>query len=378
MKKNGPFFILLLQTLLLSGITIFCVAPVSCRITEEGIQLLAGDYEPPSIKSFDVLDERSVRLVFSEGVQLVNSVVSEQLPQISDSMEHSETAALSPALEAAGGGNGRIETEIQPSEDGRTIEIVLQEECVVGKGYELYGTVADKTGNTLTFCVPFTGFNSHLPELIMTEVQLKYAKGRSGGADVYRGEYVEFLVLSDGNLGGLELEGAVDGEAKKYCFPAVEVTAGQIFVVHLRTAGEGCVDERDNLDEATAPHSAVGILDLWSDNTSARFNDNADVIVLKNGTSGAVLDALMYADANTLEWKKSALILAEQAVRAGVYESTELSEAALNKGTTPLKALTRLDAEQLRDGVLAGEAYVYPLKNSAENWSVKAASPGTL
>ena len=339
MKKNGPFFILLLQTLVLCSVTLFCAAPVSCRITEEGIQLLGGDYEAPSLQSFDVLDERSVRLTFSEGVKLMNSVVSEKVENISDSMEHSQTAEASPALTAAGGGEGRIETEILPSEDGRIIDVILSQECAVGKDYELFGTVADKTGNTLTFCFPFTGFNAHVPELIMTEVQIKYAKGKADGKEVFR---------------------------------------GQVLLVHLRTAGEGCVDERENLDEATAAHSAAGILDLWSDNTAARFNDNADVIVLRNGTSGAILDAFMYADANTLDWKKGAYELARQAAAAGIYESGEPGEAVLNKGTTPLRAFNRLDAAALQEKVLAGQAYEYPVKNSSQVWEIRPVTPGSL
>lgn len=378
MKKNGPFFILLLQTFVLCSVTLFCAAPVSCRITEEGIQLLGGDYEAPSLQSFDVLDERSVRLTFSEGVKLMNSVVSEKVENISDSMEHSQTAEASPALAAAGGGEGRIETEILPSEDGRIIDVILSQECAVGKDYELFGTVADKTGNTLTFCFPFTGFNAHVPELIMTEVQIKYAKGKADGKEVFRGEFVEFLVLSDGNLGGLELAGGIDGESKKYCFPAVDVEAGQVLLVHLRTAGEGCIDERENLDEATAAHSAAGILDLWSDNTAARFNDNADVIVLRNGTSGAILDAFMYADANTLDWKKGAYELAREAAAAGIYESGEPGEAVLNKGTTPLRAFNRLDAAALQEKVLAGQAYEYPVKNSSQVWEIRPVTPGSL
>lgn len=394
MKKSGPFLILLAQTVILCCVTLFCAAPVSCRITEEGIQLIGGDYEPPVIQSFDVLDERNVKLVFSEGVTLVNSVVSEQVKNVSDSMEHSETEVPSPAIEAAAGnfagsgelsgggevsgGGGRIETDVQTSEDRQTLNFTFHEACAVGRDYELFGTVADKTGNTLTFCVPFTGYNSNTPELVMTEVQIKYAKGKQDGKEVYRGEFVEFLVLKGGNLGGLELEGGMDGESKKYCFPAVEVTAGQIFVVHLRTVGEGCVDERENLDEATAAHSVPGGLDLWSENTVARYNDSADVIILRNGTSGAVLDAFMYADDKTLEWKKGPQVLAEQAAAAGVYETGELSEAALNKSTTPLKSFTRLDAGELREAVLAGEAYTYPVKNFAANWTVTTVSPGTL
>ena len=378
MKKNGPFLILLAQTLVLTCLTIFCVAPVSCRITEEGIQLIGGDYEPPVIQTFDVLDEQNVKLVFSEGVSLVNSVVSEQVKGVSDSMEHSETEVPSPAIEAASGAGGRIETEVQVSEDRQTFNFTLQEPCGVGRDYELFGTVADKSGNTLTFCLPFTGFNSNIPELIMTEVQIKYAKGKADGKDVFRGEFVEFLVLKGGNLGGLELVGGMDGESKKYCFPAVEVSAGQIFLVHLRTVGEGCVDERDNLDEASGAHSAGAVLDLWSENTVARYNDSADVIVLRNGTSGELLDAFMYADEKTLEWKTGPLLLAQQAVAAGIYESGEVAEAALNKSTTPLRSFTRKNTAQLREDLLAGQPYSYPVKNSATDWSVEPVSPGTL
>ena len=51
------------------------------------------------------------------------------------------------------------------------------------------------------------------------EAQIKYAKGSSGGKEIYRGEFVEFLTLKGGNLGGLELVSGSDGESKKYCFP---------------------------------------------------------------------------------------------------------------------------------------------------------------
>ena len=341
MKKLGPVFLLLAQTCVLCAVTLFCVAPVSCRITEEGIVMLTGDYEAPKLNDFSVVDEHTLSLAFNESVSLDDVVVSQQIEGVSDSMEHSDTKDASPAIEAASGKYGRIDSEIQQSEDGKNFTILLAQDCKVGESYELFGKVSDKMKNSLTFCIPFTGFNSHVPKLIMTELQIKYAKGSSGGKEIYRGEFVEFLVLEGGNLGGLELCSGSDGEAKKYCFPAVDVEEGQIFLVHLRTVGDGCVDERENFSEATAPHSVEGVLDLWSDNTGARLNDNADVVLLQNGISGQVLDAFMYADAKTLEWKAGPAEFAVKAAAAGVYETGDVSEATLCSGLTPLKSFQR-------------------------------------
>ena len=86
----------------------------------------------------------------------------------------------------------------------------------------------------------------------------------------------------------------------------------------------------------------------------------------------------MYADEKTLEWKKGAVIFAGQAVAAGIYDGEEISEAVLNKSTTPLKSFTRLDAEALQNAVKAGEQYTYPVKNNKSLWKVETVSPGLL
>ena len=378
MKKLGPVLILFAQTCVLCAVTLLCVLPVSCRLTEEGIVMLTGDYEAPKLKDFLVIDEHTLSMSFSEKVSPVTSLVSQQLKGISDSMEHSESLEASPAIEAAAGKYGRIDVEIQPQEDSQSFTLILKEDCKIGMAYEFFGTVADKMGNTLTLCVPFTGFNSRLPELIMTEVQIKYAKGSSGGKEIYRSEFVEFLVLKGGNLGGLELISGADGEAKKYSFPALEVEKGQVFLVHLRSAGEACVDERENLDEAGAPHSADGILDLWSDNTSARLHDSADVILLRNGVNGNIFDAFMYADAKSLEWKTGPAEYAAKAAAAGIYETGDVSEAALCSGLSPLKSFKRINAVEIQESLMDGEEFEYPLRNSGDLWEVGPVTPGSL
>ena len=379
MKKYKELLLLLLQTCLLVCITVVAVLPVSCKMSEEGVTVYDGDYSAPVIESIEVLDEKTVQMNFSEGVKIGSVVVSKFIGGISDSILHSDTEKVSDAIEAAGGEFGRLDVEAEVSEDGLTVTYTMQEDCEVGEPYEIFGTVEDETGNSLTFCVPFTGYNSRVPDLIFTEVQIKYAKGSEKGNGVYRGEFVELLALCDGNLGGLELVGGADGESKKFVFPAVEVSQGELIMVHLRTVGEGCVNELgENLDEATAPYAVPGVRDLWSENTTARYNDDSDVIILRNSATESVLEAFMYAVEDASEWKKGPVVLAKEAAAAGIYDGEGIEYAAINYKTTPKKSFIRLDASQILSDILEGNDYVYPINQCAENWEVGNVTPGTL
>ncbi len=380
--RLGGILILFTQTVVLTAITLLCVVPFSCRISEEGITFVGGDYVSPVLEEVTVVDERTVELCFSEKIKLRNYTVSEQLKEISDSPEHSETIELSPALKAASGGYGRVEAEYSVSEDGCVLTFCTgeEEQFEVGKAYELFGTVEDKAGNTLTWCVPFCGFNSHLPKLILTEVQVKYKKYKE---DAFRCEYVELLALTDGNLSGLELLSAADGDGKKFALPALSVKAGDVFLLHLRSAGSGCITETENLNESTALYSGKNVRDIWSENTKARLSDNSDIIVIRNGVTGAVLDAMMYATEDAVEWGKMASV-AEEVAAAGIYESADVSEAEINSGlgSSAIKSFCRTDAAALQKKVFAGEDFSnlleYPLQRTDETWAVKNVSPGTL
>ncbi|MBP5519687.1 MAG: hypothetical protein J6X84_03805 [Treponema sp.] len=378
MKNKSCFALLVLQVFMLCSITLFCVAPISCKLTEEGVLMTGGDYEPPSIVSFDVVDEKSVRLMFSEGVKIDTAVVSKQIENVSDSMEHSSSQKASAALEAAAGANGTINSSVVMSEDNLCATILMEESCEIGAHYELYGCVSDKIGNSLTFCVPFTGYNCFVPKLIMSELQIKYAKGTLSGKAVFRSEYIEFVVLEDGNLGGLELVSGSDGEDKKYCFPAIEVKKGQVFLVHFRTMGEGCVDERENLSEASAIYSVQGVLDLWSGYTSASFNDNSDVLILRNGCTGEILDGFMYCSPESTEWKTGPAEFAKLLANAQIYESGNVFEAALSKGVTAQKTFQRQNVRQILESVNNQNEIEYPIKNNSDFWVIKAASPGEI
>ena len=90
---------------------------------------------------------------------------------------------------------------------------------------------------TQWFTVAFTGFNPKVPSLLITEVQIKYTKAKLKSGDEYRSEFVEILALEDGNLAGLRLISASDGEKKAYNFPGIEVHKDEVILLHLRNAG---------------------------------------------------------------------------------------------------------------------------------------------
>ena len=367
------------QTVLLVSIAVFSVFPISCTVTAEGIDIIGGDYTAPVLESVTVLDEVTLELKFSESVSLTDVVISPVIDGVSNSNRSSSNEKLSVALAAASGERGKIQAEMQVLENKTRFIFTFAENMKVGMQYEIFGVVHDSIGNSLTFCAPFVGFNGEVPKIIMTELQVKYQKSTSSkGVVTYKGEFVEFLALSDGNLAGLELVSASDGEGKKYEFPPVEVTKGQIFLVHLRTVGDGCVDERENLDEATAVYSKSGVLDLWSDSTVARLHDTTDVVILRNGVDGYILDAVMYAGTDVTEWKASIVDYAFSVCDTGIYETEDIANASISKGVTVNKSLNRVNSSEIYEQVMSGDAIEYPVMVTNESWVVKEVTAGTL
>ena len=371
----------LVQGGIIAAFVIAMAIPFSCRISEEGVQIVGGDFSSPVLQKVEVIDSKTVRFDFSEPVKLSGIVVSPRIPGISDSERISFDENLAPSLASAAGEYGRIDAEISVSEDKKCFTLIMVQETSVGKSYEVYGVVEDEIGNSLTFCVPFTGYNSRIPRMIMTELQIKYGKGTVKGETIYRGEYVECLALEDGNLAGLVLESASDGPSKNFEFPALDVKKGEIILIHLRTVGDGCISEIDeDLNLATAPHSAEGKRDLWSENTSARLNDNSDVIILRDCVNNIIMDAVMYASVDASEWKSNVAEYAVEAEEAGLYASSEISNASSSKGCTTLKSLTRNNAVEILNLITENSEndYEFPFQNDADTWGLSPCTPGVF
>lgn len=380
--KIKEVLIVLGQAVIITFFTLLSISPIGCKVTTEGIKILEGDYSPPILQSFSVLDEFSMELIFSEPVELQGCVVSPVINGVSDSFEHSNTESLSVALKAAAGEFGSIPLKSVNSEKSY-VNIILEQETVIGENYELYGKVKDGCGNTLTFCIPFTGFNSRQAKIIITEIQsesISSQKSQEKANGTYRNEFVEFLALTDGNLAGLELMSAYDGEDKKYTFPPVEVKAGEVFVVHLRNRGNGCVSElSDDLSEATASYSNDNVRDLWSEQKETALGNKTDIIVVCDNASKKIIDAFMYRAATVEEWTKNFVDFSEIVNDCDIFVSGGVGNAFVTEGLTSTKTIVRLNALDLQNQIINGEEIEFPVIYEEKNWSISSeATPGHL
>lgn len=361
MNKVKRILLTVLETAGICSIVLVSVLPVSCKVSTQGIHVIGGNYKVPQLVEVSVVDGKHILLGFSDHIRIDKLIVSPFLEGISDSYDVSETCDLSPSLASAAGKYGTIECSAVCKEDSNTVQIILENETQVGKKYEIYGEVRDKTGNTLTFCVPFTGFNSRIPAIIMTEIHPAMAgiqKTEDAGG-TRRLEYVECLALEDGNLAGLEFCSGYAGESKAYVFPPVEVKKNEIFVLHLRTWGEGCIsEEAENLNLAFSRYCGP-YRDLWNPGTSKPVNEKNDVLVIREITSGKLVDAFMYSDSSIEQWSDYLKTdFTSCSDFKNFYESNDVSAAFNSAGVGTTKVFSRSSG----DG----------------RWSITSPDPGSL
>ena len=330
--KAHRAIVFVLESVVISAIVLLSVCQFSCKVDENGISVLNGDYTSPTLNSYAVKNASEVDFSFSRSVSLNDVTVS---PDIGRAMVFS--------LESISGGD---------------YAVTFQNKMKIGEEYSIYGIAVDSSGNSLTFCVPVQGYNDNVPSLEITEAQIKYSSGNGNPIC----EYVELRALSNGNIAGVEIFSATDGSVM--LFPPIEVKTGDIIIAHLRNAGSGAVSElQDNITLSTAETSSNKARDIWSENTKARLNDTADVILLKNSADGTILDALLYAKDGTENWKNDALKdAADSAVKSGVWKPNSNSASAVDiTGASYAKSITRIS----------------PAHNAA-SWTIQQRSAGEV
>ena len=383
MNKNvRAFCFWFLQVAGICTIVLFAVCPVSCKVTDEGLQLLHGDYTAPTIESYAVQDSFSIMVVFSKKVRITEAVIIPSAvtagSETSGLMESDDTA---PSLETASETDNAVSGIISYDETGKNVTITSTEKQSVGAHYELYGEAEDGTGNTLTFCIPFTGYNERIPCVLISEIHPGYVSGTN------RCEFIELFTLTSGNLAGLKVYSANDGKDRGYVLPAVEVKPGEVIILHMRKKGENCLDETgDNLSLAEGSgktdYVSSNARDLWADNTKACIGDKEDVIVLLNSFSGAFIDAVMYAPAGIMSWSKDEIRdAAVEAVSAGIWSSAEPSAAVKSDGLTATKTFTRRGCFTFLDKFQKNTSADSAVSQNAGDWYIadsKKVSPGTV
>ncbi len=320
--KDSVFFVLkqIGGAVIICSVVLCSVFQVSCRMTEEGIELVAGDVTCPQIEEFKVMNNSSLKLTCSKEFVLSDLSVCQE--EFSDEVSDY-------GVEAVYG------------DDRKSAMLYLDKDTDIGKSYLLAGKAKDKNGNSLGFRLKFTGYNDHPAKLQFSEIRTDYTKATSKLPA--RTEIAELVVTESGNTTGLEIVSGNYGEDKKYSFPGIEVKAGDVIVVHYRSIGDGCIDETgDNLDAAYGPESS-GARDLWVAGNSKLLTRN-DVIVLRNNGEGCYQDAVLICESGKVVWSKDAQAkMAAEAVEQGVWTGgAGVESAACSDGLTATHTLKRI------------------------------------
>ncbi len=308
----------------------------SCVVDPETIAVWGGDVTVPELASVQTLSAQEVSVGFTDPVFVSTAAV--ECPD--------EPGRVIEACWATG-------------EQSDTFVFVLSENPGIGVSAVLHATVRDGNGNSLSFAVTFIGYNERVPKLKINEIRTSYAKPKV--------EYVELVVLTDGNLAGVQIENAMNSKQSYYEFPSCEVRAGDYVLWHLRSIEEGLVTETERIDASAGKDSSPFAWDFWDTQDRAPLK-NTNVLLVRERGGGPILDALLCAETEKTEWPSDALrIAAEAAVSAGAWGPTALiTDAACSDSMTPTRTLGRIPG--LDD------------TNAAADWMVCAtsgASPGT-
>lgn len=313
----------ILKILIVVSAVVLMICPISCNVSEHGLVLLdtitEDSFCSPQLQSYTVTGDKSIRLVFNEKINL---------------MDYGITPAMSVS-----------DINVDNSNNGGAAfyDIILNENMNIGEQYKLYGVVEDKIGNTLTFSIPFTGYNNQVPDLQISEVHPKYSSSKTAAGTTYRCEFIEIVARSNGNLSGVKICSANDGEGKEFILPAVQVKENDIIIVHLRNKTFALSELDEKTDSSISRYSSSNARDLWNENDSARLGDEMDIITIENPFNGKIIDALCYGNSKYENWKTDFIkAMAEKVVNAGLWESSDYSKSVKSDEITPTKSIIRI------------------------------------
>jgi len=187
--------------------------------------------------------------------------------------------------------------EISSVEEGSIVKVYLEDALLPGQRLMAGILAEDERGNIIDIQIPILFKNIWFPALLINELRTEFSK--------LNAEYIEFKMISAGNLGGLRVFAAwLNKNSMIYEFPPVEVEAGEYVVLHLRKLEESCRDELGiNLDESGGTYSCPTARDLWIPGSSKLLHKTDAVYVMDQDDQ--VLDAVMLSETPDSSWNKS-------------------------------------------------------------------------
>ncbi len=338
------------------------LSPVSCRLTEEGLEIIPADTTAPSVESFDVVGSKSISIACSEKIVLDKISVfeleagneDEEIPLVLD-----EENAFA------------VADSITYSEDGKSCEISLTVPTNVGKSYIFSGTVYDITGNSLEFAQKFYGYNENPARLLFNEIRTTYKKDKEAV------EFIEFYCLKSGNTYGFEVVSAANTESKKYVFPSIEVKQGEFITLHgkiFEGMEDTALDETgDDLTLSRANESCDTARDLWKSGTD-KIASNTDVVVVRDCVSKEIKDAVLLSLSGKTEWTKALMTeFAESAFAKGIWQDGSSPVNAVctdGMSSSILRSISRQNTAEIIEKYKDSSTLPEFIKTSANDWFV--------
>lgn len=323
----------------LSVCVLLCLG-CACSTGEAASQILGASSEAPVFLSCKAVTETEITFEFSLPVKVVS-------------------LRFSPAI------------EVDSIEEGNIVRVNLGESPGLGEKLTADLLAEDAHGNTINVLVPLRARNSRVPSLQINELRTEYSKPKA--------EFIEFKILTAGNLGALRVYIAGNYKAPLvYEFVPVEVKAGEYVVLHLRTTEETNKDGpakkldelEEKLDESGGVDASPTARDFWVPGLTELLHKADAVYVLDQDDK--VLDAVMLSDDPVAWWNKDYLAdAADFLFKQDAWKTAEgkISDpaGAVNSGKT---TVTRTIC---RDETI-------PNTRTAADWYITAnssATPGT-
>jgi len=202
--------------------------------------------------------------------------------------------------------------------------------------------------------------SSRVPQLLINELRTEYQRSPP------RAEFIEFKMLSAGNLGGIRVFIVTNTRNPfVYEFQPVEVKKGEYVVLHLRTLEDSCRDEYgDDLNESGGSGASPTARDLWVPGNTKLLNKTGAVYVMDQ--DDRILDAVMLAE-DTIPARSIANFFeaAEFLYSKGVWKSADGTKPGHEDAVKTSRIGSALTRSVSRDETA-------PNTNTAADWYITA------
>ncbi|MDR2966113.1 MAG: hypothetical protein LBU88_10110 [Treponema sp.] len=232
---------------------------------------------------------------------------------------------------------------IDSIEEGSTVKVKLAERLPPGIKLTVDLVAEDEQRNTINVLVQLRSRNNRMPKMVINEIRTENDNPKG------RGEFIEFVMETAGNLGGMRVfifGNTAAARQTLYEFSSVEVAKGEYVMLNLRTLEAEAKDEYgSDLAESGGANSSPNSRDFWIPGSVKRIHKTSVVYVLDQDDN--VLAAIMMSENPDAWWGRSEFADAAQFLFSkGAWKSAEgtvctPAQAVITAGTTPTRTICR-------------------------------------